>query len=174
MCRFIAYRGFESPSLRQNTKPAQAGFFVWRREVSRLRGLRGGFEGKRLQAFPRPAERRRILPLAPSIYSWFLLCVHQEPPKLLMYRQNAKKINQLDGPLKNWAIFYGRSLINPAIIQMLEGVTRLYTHQYRLSTLSRSICNGASHTYEVTHPGKPAKVSTQGGAFSSSILFLSA
>ncbi len=41
--------------------------------------------------------------------------VHQEPTKLLMYRQNAKEIKALDGPLKNWAIFYGRSVISPEI-----------------------------------------------------------
>jgi DNA-binding transcriptional LysR family regulator len=47
--RFIAYRGFESPSLRQETKighPRVAYFFVaWRREAGPLRALRGGFEG---------------------------------------------------------------------------------------------------------------------------------
>ena len=48
--RFIAYRGFESPSLRQgqNEKAAHwAAFSFWRwgREASPLRGLRGGFEG---------------------------------------------------------------------------------------------------------------------------------
>ncbi|MES2027126.1 MAG: hypothetical protein V4448_16365 [Pseudomonadota bacterium] len=37
--------------------------------------------------------------------------VHQELSKLLMDRQNAKEIKQLDGPLKNWAIFYGKSQI---------------------------------------------------------------
>jgi hypothetical protein len=49
--RFIAYRGFESPSLRQGHKsktPPSGGVFVFvprRREASPLRGLRGGFEG---------------------------------------------------------------------------------------------------------------------------------
>ncbi len=48
--RFIAYRGFESPSLRHRRKkeklPSGSFFFrLWRREASPLRGLRGGFEG---------------------------------------------------------------------------------------------------------------------------------
>ncbi len=55
--------------------------------------------------------------------------VHQEPTKLLVHRQNAKEIKQLDGPLKNWAIFYGRSQNIPAILRKLEGVSWVYTHQ---------------------------------------------
>ena len=48
--RFIAYRGFESPSLRQGRKkksyPRVAFFFVRRqREARPLRGVRGGFKG---------------------------------------------------------------------------------------------------------------------------------
>jgi hypothetical protein len=48
---------------------------------------------------------------------------HQELSKLLMHRQSAKEIKQLDGPLKNWAIFYGGSVHSPAISKMLEGVS---------------------------------------------------
>ena len=46
--RFIAYPGFESPSLRQDNKKSRlrAAFFIsWRREADRLRALRRGFEG---------------------------------------------------------------------------------------------------------------------------------
>jgi len=33
---------------------------------------------------------------------------YQELKKLLIHRQIVKEFKQLDGPLKNWAIFYGR------------------------------------------------------------------
>lgn len=62
--------------------------------------------------------------------------MYQEPTKLLMHRQNAKEIKQLGGPLKNWAIFYGRSGISTAIPKMLEGVSWLYTHQCIRSALN--------------------------------------
>lgn len=62
-------------------------------------------------------------------FNEFVKEVHQEPTKLLMYRQNAKEIKQVDGPLKNWAIFYGRSVNSQAIFKMLAGVSWLYTHQ---------------------------------------------
>ncbi len=54
--RFIAYPGFESPSLRQDkkNKPPSGGFFLaWRREAGRLRGLRRGFEGRALTSASR-------------------------------------------------------------------------------------------------------------------------
>lgn len=63
-----------------------------------------------------------------SIRRW--KTVQHEPTKLWMHLQNAKEIKQLDGPLKNWAIFYGRSLINPAILYLWGGVSKRYTHQY--------------------------------------------
>lgn len=44
-----------------------------------------------------------------------------------MHLQNAKEIKQLNGPLKNWAIFYGGSGISPAISKMLESVIGPYT-----------------------------------------------
>ena len=59
MCRFIAYRGFESRSLRQNTCPVR-GVFFGRREAKSLRTSRRGFEGFGLQDKPRPAACRRI------------------------------------------------------------------------------------------------------------------
>lgn len=57
--RFIAYRGFESPSLRHRRKkkklPSGSFFFVCtRREARPLRGVRGGFEGSGLPARPSP------------------------------------------------------------------------------------------------------------------------
>ena len=63
--RFIAYRGFESPSLRQEHKckeghPRVAFLHLcsWRREARPLRALRGGFEG--LGVFAQPAPNRPI------------------------------------------------------------------------------------------------------------------
>ncbi len=55
--------------------------------------------------------------------------MHQELSKLLMYRQNTKEIKPLDGPLKNWAIFYGRSVIVQVITKTLEIVYLMYSHQ---------------------------------------------
>src|SRR6476469_3393569 len=60
------YRGFESLRLRQNIKSPARGFLFWRRRAMPLRASRGGFEGLRLQAQPRPAARRRIPPSPPE------------------------------------------------------------------------------------------------------------
>ena len=72
--RFIAYRGFESPSLRHRRKkkklPSGSFFFrPWRREAGRLRALRGGFEGSGLPARPspnRPTAAAARQPRAPA------------------------------------------------------------------------------------------------------------
>jgi len=65
------------PSPPRNTNARASGHFYFyfqilfaqqtklRRRVSHLRGLRGGFEGNRLQAIQRPAARRRIPPSPP-------------------------------------------------------------------------------------------------------------
>ena len=77
----------ESPSPAKIQKPAMRAFLFWPREVSRLRGLRGGFEGNRLQAIPRPAACRRI-PLSPPntkarTRGLFCLAQRSKPPARL-------------------------------------------------------------------------------------------
>ena len=117
------YRGFESLRLRQNTNARFCGRFYFvihilfaqqtrtRRRVSRLRGLREGFEGNRLQAIQRPAERRRIPPSPPEykrpllrafvFCNPFFVCTANpylemsKPPARIFYEDRPPRLNNL-------------------------------------------------------------------------------